>query len=136
MYLDYLSLPCPCWILFADRRPTLALGLLSALSCYTCLPLSDPACVLTMSQNKALHMDPHVSRLVRPVTPLLWPLTMQIFILVILKTNIFSITILFFNNFVLFKRYIDDCFKSSQVTFIYIALLTMQIVSKQLYSIK
>ncbi len=31
VYLDYLS-ALPYWILFADRRPTLALGLLSALS--------------------------------------------------------------------------------------------------------
>ncbi len=31
VYLDYLS-ALPCWILSADRRPTLALGLLSALS--------------------------------------------------------------------------------------------------------
>ncbi len=30
--------------------------------------LLDPACVLTMSSNKSLHMDPHASRLVGPVT--------------------------------------------------------------------
>ncbi len=37
-------------------------------SCHTCLRFIDPACIMTMFWNKALHMDPHVSRLVRPVT--------------------------------------------------------------------
>ncbi len=36
--------------------------------CHTCLLFIDPACIMTMFWNKALHMDPHVSRLVRPVT--------------------------------------------------------------------
>ncbi len=36
--------------------------------CHTCLRFIDPACIMTMFWNKALHMDPHVSRLVRPVT--------------------------------------------------------------------
>ncbi len=37
-------------------------------SCHTCLLFIDPACIMTMLWNKAFHMDPHVSRLVRPVT--------------------------------------------------------------------
>ncbi len=36
--------------------------------CHTCLLFIDPAYIMTMFWNKALHMDPHVSRLVRPVT--------------------------------------------------------------------
>ncbi len=50
------------WILFADRRPRLFTWLLSCLGLY--MPvchLLDPACVLTMSSNKSLHMDPHAS---------------------------------------------------------------------------
>ncbi len=39
-----------------------------ALPLYTCLPLLDPACVLTMSSDKSLKMDLHASRLVGPVT--------------------------------------------------------------------
>ncbi len=35
---------------------------------HTCLPLFDPACLLTMFLNKAQQMDPHVSRLVGSVT--------------------------------------------------------------------
>ncbi len=50
--------------------------------CHTCLLFIDPACIMTMFWNKALHMDPHVSRLVRPVTQtgvfdLGWNLTLQ-----------------------------------------------------------
>ncbi len=68
MYLDYLS-ALPYWILFADRRPTLALGLLSALSVsYLFADVFDPACFVTMSMNKSLQMDPHASRLVGSVT--------------------------------------------------------------------
>ncbi len=68
VYLDYLS-ALPCWILFADRRPTLALGLLSALSVsYLFADVFDPACFVTMSINKSLQMDPHASRLVGSVT--------------------------------------------------------------------
>ncbi len=68
VYLDYLS-ALPCWILFADRRPTLVLGILS-LSCliHVCLLLTEHCLFVTTSLNKALHMDPHVSHLVRPVT--------------------------------------------------------------------
>ncbi len=33
-YTWIISLPSPCWILFADRRPTLALGLLFCLALY------------------------------------------------------------------------------------------------------
>ncbi len=40
--------------------------------CHTCLLFIDPACIMTMFWNKALHMDPHVSRLVRPVTERSW----------------------------------------------------------------
>ncbi len=36
--------------------------------CHTCLQFIDPACIMTMFWNKSLHLDPHVSRLVRPVT--------------------------------------------------------------------
>ncbi len=36
--------------------------------CHICLPLFDPACVLTMCINKSLHIDPYASCLVRPVT--------------------------------------------------------------------
>ncbi len=36
--------------------------------CHTCLLVFDPACVLTMSLNKAMRMDPHISRLSHPVT--------------------------------------------------------------------
>ncbi len=36
--------------------------------CHICLPLFDPACVLTMFINKSLHMDPYASRLVGSVT--------------------------------------------------------------------
>ncbi len=36
--------------------------------CHTCLLFIDPACIMTMFWNKALHMDPHVSCLVDPVT--------------------------------------------------------------------
>ncbi len=36
--------------------------------CHTCLLFIDPACIKTMFWNKASQMDPHVSRLVRPVT--------------------------------------------------------------------
>ncbi len=65
VYLDYLS-ALPCWILFADRRPTLALGLLSALSVsYLFADVFDPACFVTMSINKSLQMDPHASRRLR-----------------------------------------------------------------------
>ncbi len=69
MYLDYLS-ALPYWILFADRRPTLALGLLSALSVsYLFADVFDPACFVTMSMNKSqMEMDPHASRLVGSVT--------------------------------------------------------------------
>ncbi len=68
MYLDYLS-ALPCWILFTDRRPTLALGLLSALSVsYLFAYVFDPACFVTMSINKSLQMDLHASRLVSSVT--------------------------------------------------------------------
>ncbi len=68
MYLDYLS-ALPCWILFTDRRPTLALGLLSALSVsYLFADVFDPACFVTMSINKSLQMDPHTSHLVGSVT--------------------------------------------------------------------
>ncbi len=70
VYLDYLS-ALPYWILFADRRPTLALGLLSALSVsYLFADVFDPACFVTMSINKSLQMDPHASRLVGSVTTL------------------------------------------------------------------
>ncbi len=68
VYLDYLS-ALLCWILFVDRRPTLALGLLSALSVsYLFADVFDPACFVTMSINKSLQMDPHASRLVGSVT--------------------------------------------------------------------
>ncbi len=68
MYLDYLS-ALPYWILFADRRPTLAIGLLSALSVsYLFADVFVPASFVTMSMNKSLQMDPHASRLVVPVT--------------------------------------------------------------------
>ncbi len=63
------SLCLALWILFADRRPCPFTWLLSCLALY--MPvchLLDPACVLTMSSNKSLHMDPHASRLVGPVT--------------------------------------------------------------------
>ncbi len=36
--------------------------------CHTCLLFIDPACIMTMFWNKTLHMDPHVSRLIDPVT--------------------------------------------------------------------
>ncbi len=36
--------------------------------CHICLPLFDPACVLTMFINKNLHMDPYASRLVGSIT--------------------------------------------------------------------
>ncbi len=36
--------------------------------CHTCLLAFDPACVLTMSFNKAMRMDPNVSRLSWPIT--------------------------------------------------------------------
>ncbi len=49
VYLDYLS-ALPCWILFTDRRPTLALGLISALSVsYLFADVFDPACSVTTS---------------------------------------------------------------------------------------
>ncbi len=67
MLLVY-SLCLALWILFADRRPTLALGLFSALSFVIPVCYCPTLPVLTMSYNKALHMDPHVSRLVSPVT--------------------------------------------------------------------
>ncbi len=67
VYLDYLS-ALPCWILFADRRPTLALGLLSALSvAYLFADVFDPVCFVTMSINKSLQMDPHASRRLRKI---------------------------------------------------------------------
>ncbi len=66
-FQDYLS-ALPLWILYADRRPTLAPRIALSCLCHTCLPLSDPACFLNMFSNKALHMDPHVSRFVSPVT--------------------------------------------------------------------
>lgn len=59
-FQDYLS-ALPLWILYADRRPTLAPRIALSCLCHTCLPLSDPACFLNMFSNKALHMDPHVS---------------------------------------------------------------------------
>ncbi len=68
VYLDYLS-ALPYWILFADRRPTLAIGLLSALSVsYLFADVFVPASFVTMSMNKSLQMDLHASRLVVPVT--------------------------------------------------------------------
>ncbi len=68
MYLDYLS-ALPYWILFADRRPTLALGLLCVLPLpYLFADVFDPACFVTMSMNKSLQMDPHASRLVGSIT--------------------------------------------------------------------
>ncbi len=71
MYLDYLS-ALPYWILFADRWPTLALGLLSALSVsYLFADVFDPACFVTMSINKRLQMDLHASRLIGSVTTLI-----------------------------------------------------------------
>ncbi len=69
--LPVLLIYCLClalWILFSDRRPTLALGL------FLCLAHAIPVCscptlpVLTMFNNKALQMDPLVSRLVNPIT--------------------------------------------------------------------
>ncbi len=66
-FQDYLS-ALPLWILYADRRPTLAPRIALSCLCHTSLPLSDPACFLNMFSNKALHMDPHVSRFVSPVT--------------------------------------------------------------------
>ncbi len=51
MYLDYLS-ALPCWILFADRRPTLALGLLLCLASsmsVCCVPSN--ACFMNTSIN-------------------------------------------------------------------------------------
>ncbi len=36
--------------------------------CHTCFLFIDPACIKTMFWNKASQMDPHVSRLVHPVT--------------------------------------------------------------------
>ncbi len=68
MYLDYLS-ALPYCILFADRRPTLALGLLCVLPLpYLFADVFDPACFVTMSMNKSLQMDPYASRLVGSVT--------------------------------------------------------------------
>ncbi len=43
VYLDYLSLPSPCWILFADRRPTLALRITLCLA-----PAIPVCCLLTL----------------------------------------------------------------------------------------
>ncbi len=65
-YLDYPSCQA-LWILFADRRPTLALGIFFALP--VMYVLSDPCLFLDHTfVNKALHMDPHASRLVHPIT--------------------------------------------------------------------
>ncbi len=52
------------------RSPTTPVYLSTLLSCplYTCLLFVRPCLLLTMPVNKSLHLDPHVSRLVRPVT--------------------------------------------------------------------
>ncbi len=63
------SLCLALWILFADRRQRPFTSVLICLALY--IPvchLFNPACVLTMSINKSLHMDPHASCLVGPVT--------------------------------------------------------------------
>ncbi len=53
------------------RSPTTPVYLSTLLSgpLYTCLLFVRPCLLLTMPVNKSLHLDPHVSRLVRPVTP-------------------------------------------------------------------
>ncbi len=52
------------------RSPTTPVYLSTLLSCslYTCLLFVRPCLWLTMPVNKSLHLDPHVSRLVCPVT--------------------------------------------------------------------
>ncbi len=67
MLLDYFSLPCPLDLVC--RSPTHAclrtiLCLIPAIPVCYCLTLP----VSTMFSNKALRMDPHVSRLVNPIT--------------------------------------------------------------------
>ncbi len=65
VYLDYLS-ALPCWILFTDRRPTLAIGLLCLASSMSVCCVPTNACFMTTPSNKALQMDPHDSRFVTP----------------------------------------------------------------------
>ncbi len=68
-YLDYPFCQAP-WILYAYRRPTLFLRTtLVSCPCHTCLLFSDPAWIWPRFIIKSLHLDPHVSRLVRLVTP-------------------------------------------------------------------
>ncbi len=58
------------------RSPTTPVYLSTLLSCslYTCLLFVRPCLLLTMPVNKSLHLDPHVSRLVRPVTIVMYTL--------------------------------------------------------------
>ncbi len=52
---------------------------------HACLLVFDPACVFTMSFNKAMRMDPHVSRLSHPITNIMRAciIIMQVDILII-----------------------------------------------------
>ncbi len=65
--LDY-SLCLAHWIKFADRRPTLALGLFSASSLLYLFATVWPCLYRLCYWIKSLHLDPNVSRLVIPVT--------------------------------------------------------------------
>ncbi len=113
------SLCLALWILFADRRPRPFTWLLSCLALY--MPVShllDPACVLTMSSNKSLHMDPHASRLVGAVTMfvmfdiiLLLPIfAINVLLLLLFCYSIFVVFLLliFFVVVIIFYIYIFD----------------------------
>ncbi len=67
VYLDYLS-ALPCWILFADRRPMLALGRACLVCVVPVCHCMNLACFVTMPFNKSLGLDPHASRLVGSMT--------------------------------------------------------------------
>ncbi len=66
VYLDYFS-ASPLDIVRRSKTHACSRNTLVSCPCHTCLLLFDnPACYLTMFINKSLHMDPLVSRLVRP----------------------------------------------------------------------
>ncbi len=61
-------LPCPVGYCFPETDHVCPWITLLSRLCHTCLLVFWPCLFLTMSVNKALQMDPYVSRLVRPVT--------------------------------------------------------------------
>ncbi len=69
--------------------------------CHTCLLVFDPACVLTMSFNKAMRMDPHVSRLSCPVTIIMRAC------IIIMQVDILIIVVVFFKHILAIPNHIN-----------------------------